>query len=222
MQPQRLGIASINADNDNATLLSAKTATRKSGNPSLSSGPIFNHLVRLSIPASMGMLFNTLYNLTDFWFAGKLSADALAGVSIAGSVFFLLLAVGIGIQTGASAVMAVDVGAGNEDKVADWADHVFGLSLILSVAVAVLGWLFAEPLIDIPGCRTGHCTAVAGIHQHYPVRGLYVCVELCRCRRAHGNGRYEVQSQCTGGRVLCQPDAQPATDIHARSGCVRA
>lgn len=101
----------------------------------------------------MGMLFNTLYNLTDFWFAGKLSAEALAGVSIAGSVFFLLLAIGIGIQTGASAVMAAEVGAGNEIKVAQWADHVFGLSLVLSVVVAILGWLFAEPLVVFLGAE---------------------------------------------------------------------
>ena len=139
----------------NSKHLNANTtaAPRKSSSPSLTSGPILGHLVRLSIPASMGMLFNTLYNLTDFWFAGKLSADALAGVSIAGSVFFLLLAVGIGIQTGASAVMAVDVGAGNENRVAEWADHVFGLSLILSVIVAALGWLFAEPLVIFLGAE---------------------------------------------------------------------
>ena len=101
----------------------------------------------------MGMLFNTLYNLTDFWFAGKLSSDALAGVSIAGSVFFLLLAIGIGIQTGASAVMAADVGAGNDEKVADWADHVFGLSLLLSIVVAMLGGLFAKPLVVFLGAE---------------------------------------------------------------------
>ena len=125
----------------------------KSAKVSLTHGSILRHLIRLSIPASMGMLFNTLYNLTDFWFAGKLSSDALAGVSIAGSVFFLLLAVGIGIQTGASAVMAIDVGAGEDKQVADWADHVFGVSLLLSVVVSILGWLFAEPLVTFLGAE---------------------------------------------------------------------
>jgi len=107
------------------------------------------------------MVFNTLYNLTDFWFAGKLSAEALAGVSIAGSVFFLLLAVGIGIQTGASALMAAEVGAGNQNKVADWADHVFGLSLVLSLVVAILGWFFAEPLVVFLGALDS--SAASGI-----------------------------------------------------------
>lgn len=60
----------------------------------------------------MGMMFNTLYNLTDIWFAGYLGDNALAGLSIAGSVFFLLLSIGLGIQAGASAMIAPEVGRG--------------------------------------------------------------------------------------------------------------
>lgn len=101
----------------------------------------------------MGMLFNTLYNLTDFWFAGMISSEALAGVSIAGTVFFLLLAIGVGMQTGASAVMAVEVGAGNDEAAADWLDHIFGLSLMLSASVAVLGWFYARPLVIFLGAE---------------------------------------------------------------------
>lgn len=122
-------------------------------NQSLTEGPVLGHLVRLSIPASMGMIFNTLYNLSDFWFAGRLSDDALAGVSIAGSVFFLLLAIGIGVQTGASAVIAPLVGKGDQSAVADWVDQVFGLSLLLSILIVVIGWLVAEPLVIFLGAE---------------------------------------------------------------------
>ena len=52
----------------------------------------------------MGMIFNTLYNLTDFWFAGMVSDQALAGVSIAGSVFFMIIGIGAGMQTGTRAL----------------------------------------------------------------------------------------------------------------------
>ena len=101
----------------------------------------------------MGMIFNTLYNLSDFWFAGKLSDEALAGVSIAGSVFFLILAIGIGIQTGASAVIAPEVGRGNTDGVADRTDQVFGLALLLSVIVTTTGLIWAEPLVRFLGAE---------------------------------------------------------------------
>lgn len=101
----------------------------------------------------MGMIFNTLYNLSDFWFAGLLSDEALAGVSIAGSVFFLILAIGIGIQTGASAVIAPEVGRGNTDGVADRTDQVFGLSLVLSGVVTIIGFICAEPLVLFLGAE---------------------------------------------------------------------
>ena len=125
----------------------------KSENTSLTEGSVVSHLLRLSIPASMGMIFNTLYNLSDFWFAGKLSDEALAGVSIAGSVFFLIMAIGIGIQTGASAVIAPEVGRGNTDGVADRTDQVFGLALLLSVIVTTTGLIWAEPLVRFLGAE---------------------------------------------------------------------
>ncbi len=108
----------------------------------------------------MGMVFNTLYNLTDFWFAGRLSDDALAGVSIAGNVFFLLIALGIGIQTGATALIAPVVGGGasayddtSQQTVADWVEQVFGLSLALSVVILIAGWFLAEPLVQFLGAE---------------------------------------------------------------------
>ena len=99
------------------------------------------------------MIFNTLYNLSDFWFAGKLSSDALSGVSIAGSVFFLLLAVGIGIQAGSSAVIAPEAGRSDHEAVVRWIDQVFGLSLVLSLLVWVLGASVAAPLVRFLGAE---------------------------------------------------------------------
>jgi len=99
----------------------------------LTTGPIGSHLLALAVPAAMGMIFNTLYNLTDFWFAGKLSDNALAGVSIAGSVFFLILSGSFGMQTGTTAIIATEVGKGNTESVISWLDQATGLGLMLSV-----------------------------------------------------------------------------------------
>lgn len=101
----------------------------------------------------MGMIFNTLYNLTDFWFAGMLSDASLAGVSIAGSVFFLLLSLGIGMQTGTSAVVAPEVGQGREDTAASYIDNAISVGLILSVIVMTMGWFFTEPLVRFLGAE---------------------------------------------------------------------
>ena len=45
----------------------------------LTSGPILIHLRTLAIPAALGMLFHTLYNITDVYFASMLSTDSQSG-----------------------------------------------------------------------------------------------------------------------------------------------
>jgi putative MATE family efflux protein len=101
----------------------------------------------------MGMVFNTLYNLTDIWFAGYLSDDALAGMSIAGSVFFLLLSIGIGMQAGASAMIAPGAGRGETSEVKDWINNVSGMAIGFSILSFLLGAFAAQPLVILLGAE---------------------------------------------------------------------
>ncbi len=122
-----------------------------SGHRDLTQGPIGSHLIALAVPAAMGMIFNTLYNLTDFWFAGMLSDNALAGVSIAGSVFFLIIGGSIGMQTGTTAMVAAEVGKGNTSTVIDWVDQATGLGIVISLLCLIGGLFVADPLIAFLG-----------------------------------------------------------------------
>jgi putative MATE family efflux protein len=109
----------------------------------------------------MGMVFNTLYNLTDIWFAGYLGDDALAGLSIAGSVFFLLLSIGLGIQAGASAMIAPEVGRGavkdavkgGTSPVKYWINNVTGMAIGFSVLSFLLGAFTARSLVVLLGAE---------------------------------------------------------------------
>ena len=137
----------------------------------LTTGPVGSHLLALAVPAAMGMIFNTLYNLTDFWFAGKLSEDALAGVAIAGSVFFLILSGSIGMQTGTTAIVATEVGKGNMASVSNWVNQATGLGLMLSVIVLLTGLFCAGPLIKFLGAEP----------EVFPYAKNYVVIVLWGC-----------------------------------------
>lgn len=119
----------------------------------LTEGSVYRHLISLSIPAALGLVFNTLYNLTDFWFAGKLSDQALAGVSIAGSVFFLIIAIGAGMQAGTTAMVASEVGRKQMDKVADWVDQAAGLGVVIGLVSLTIGLIIADDLIVLLGAE---------------------------------------------------------------------
>jgi O-antigen/teichoic acid export membrane protein len=101
----------------------------------------------------MGMVFNTLYNLTDIWFADYLGDDALAGMSIAASVFFLLLSIGVGLQAGASAMIAPGAGRGETHEVKDWINNVSGMAICFSVLSFLLGAFAARPLVVLLGAE---------------------------------------------------------------------
>ena len=65
----------------------------------LTRGPIPGHIVAMAAPIAVGMLVQTLYYLVDLYFVSRLGGVPLAGVSAAGNLMFLLLAL---TQTGMS------------------------------------------------------------------------------------------------------------------------
>ena len=47
----------------------------------LTKDPIWYLLGKVTIPASVGSLFQTFYNLVDTWFAGRISAEAIGAIA---------------------------------------------------------------------------------------------------------------------------------------------
>ena len=113
----------------------------------LTQGSIYQHMIRIGLPAALGMVFNTLYNLTDNWFAGQISDTALSGLSIASIVFALFAALAAGLQNGTSAMVAVDIGSGRRDHVKTWIWNANSIAWMMSVVIVMTGLLFAKDLL---------------------------------------------------------------------------
>ena len=86
----------------------------KQTNQDLTKGPMRQHFITLAIPAALGMLFATLYNVVDTFFAGRISTEAQAGLAIGFQAFFILMAVGFGLQSALSALVSNEKGGGNQ------------------------------------------------------------------------------------------------------------
>ncbi|MEM1400288.1 MAG: MATE family efflux transporter, partial [Pseudomonadota bacterium] len=71
----------------------------------LTTGPIAGHFRRLALPAAIGMLFSTLYNIVDTFYAGLISTTAQAGLAIGFQAFFVLVSVGFGMGSAMSALV---------------------------------------------------------------------------------------------------------------------
>jgi Na+-driven multidrug efflux pump len=111
---------------------------------SLTRGPIRTHLLRMAIPMSIGMFFNTMFNVTDTFFAGKLGTEALAGMSVSFSVFFILTAFVSGIGTGVAALLSNALGREDNAQVDQFTVNGLFLTLAVSSLLSVVGFLFSR------------------------------------------------------------------------------
>ncbi len=59
----------------------------------LTSGSLTRHLLTTAAYMLVTMVFQTLYMLVDLYWVGSLGSDAVAGVSVAGNLMFIVLAV---------------------------------------------------------------------------------------------------------------------------------
>lgn len=120
-----------------------------SANFDLTEGSIAQHFKKIAIPAAIGMVFTTLYNVVDVFYAGLLSTDAQAGLAIAFQVFFVLIALGIGLGSAMSALVGNALGAKDDAHAKHIAYQGISYGILASLACAILGLLFGDDLIGI-------------------------------------------------------------------------
>lgn len=108
---------------------------------------------RIAIPASVGMLFNTLYYIVDNFYAGMLSATALAGLSLAAPVFFMGMSIAIGIGQATNALVGNARGAGKDDEAAIYAGHALSFAWLTAIVVGALIYFSAPTLFYLMGAR---------------------------------------------------------------------
>jgi putative MATE family efflux protein len=112
----------------------------------LTTGPMARHFRNLAIPAALGMLFSTLYNVVDVFYAGRISTDAQAGLAVGFQAFFILMAVGFGLGVALSALVSNAKGAGDEAQTRRYASQGISFGMIASVVFMCIG-AFAGPLL---------------------------------------------------------------------------
>ncbi|MFO8042576.1 MAG: MATE family efflux transporter [Alkalispirochaeta sp.] len=115
--------------------------------------PIPGLIRKIAVPFALGMIFNTMFNVTDTFFAGRLSTDSLAALSLSFPMFFLVFGPGIGIQTGTSALIANALGAGDRNRAARYQIQAIILGIAVTIVVSVLLHLVLEPLYRLFGAE---------------------------------------------------------------------
>jgi|TARA_B110000495_G_scaffold92358_1_gene79769 putative MATE family efflux protein len=129
-------------------------------NKLLTSGSITKHVRDLALPSSIGLFFQTMYNVIDSFYAGQISTTALAAMGLSFPVFLLIIATSGGLSRGASALIANAIGSREEDKQRRYIAQSLSMGLVVSLALTVTGILAAKPLFQLLGA-TGEYLTIA-------------------------------------------------------------
>lgn len=114
----------------------------------LTTGSIPGHFRALAIPTAIGMVFTTLYNVVDVYYAGMISTAAQAGLAISFQVFMMLIAIGFGLSTAMGALVGNALGERSETE-SVIASQGLCFALIAAVAAVMLGCAFSPWLISL-------------------------------------------------------------------------
>ncbi len=108
-----------------------------------------------SVPAMVGMIVNALYNIVDSIFVGNgVGEIGLTAVTIAFPIMIILMAFGMLVGVGATALVSIRLG---EKRVAE-AEKILGNALSLvclgSLIVTPLGLYFLDPILIVMGASS--------------------------------------------------------------------
>ena len=117
----------------------------------LTETPIRQLIWPLAIPTIISMLVTGIYNSADTYFVGRISTEATAAVGLVFSVMAIIQALGFFCGHGSGNCLSRLLGGGKTKEAEEMAATGFAMALIIGIAVALLGNVFADRLADFIG-----------------------------------------------------------------------
>ena len=117
------------------------------------SGNLVKAILSLSIPVMINSFIQTMYNLTDTYWLGKLGTDELAAINLVTPVQNIVINFGSGLTVAGSVLIARYIGAGKKEEAKSMANQIFACSLIFSVTCALTVFLLSGLIVKWLGAE---------------------------------------------------------------------
>ncbi|HPE69299.1 MAG TPA: MATE family efflux transporter [Thermotogota bacterium] len=118
----------------------------------LGEAPVREVLIKLSVPAIIGMFVQALYNLVDAIYIGRgVGPLGIAGVGVSFPIQMVVMAFAMMIGIGGASMVSRALGAKDYEKAHQVTGNVFSLLLFFSAIISTLGLIFLSPLLRLFG-----------------------------------------------------------------------
>ncbi len=117
------------------------------------SGSIVKAILSLTIPMILNSFLQTMYNLTDTFWLGKLGTHELAAINLVTPLQNIVINFGSGITVAGAVLIAQYIGAGKKEDARSMANQIFACAMIFAIICAgviflttgnIVTWLGAE------------------------------------------------------------------------------
>lgn len=118
----------------------------------LGTAPLIPTLLKLGVPAAVGLLINALYNVVDTIFVGHgVGSLAVAALSIAFPLQMLVAAFAQALGAGGASVLSRRLGEGRPEDAARVVGSIVTTVALLTLVMSVLVLGFADPILRVFG-----------------------------------------------------------------------
>ena len=125
----------------------------KPGKDEILDGSVVTVLFKLGWPIMVSSLLQTMYNLIDTIWIGRLPGDegvnSMGAMSLAWPFVFLMLSIGMGLGIAALALVSQHTGARNYEEANKDAGQLFFILIVLSVTLGIVGFFITEPVMTL-------------------------------------------------------------------------
>jgi putative MATE family efflux protein len=111
---------------------------KKANRDLLLNGNMVKAILSLAIPVVINSFLQTMYNLTDTYWLGRLGTAQLAAINLVTPVQNIVINFGSGITVAGSVLIARYLGAKKDDEARSMANQIFACAMIFSVFCAAL------------------------------------------------------------------------------------
>ncbi|HEX8558402.1 MAG TPA: MATE family efflux transporter [Pyrinomonadaceae bacterium] len=116
-------------------------------------GSVGRAILLLSVPMVLEMVMESVFVVADVFFVARLGENAVATVGLTESMMVIVYTLAIGLSIGATAMVARRTGEHDAEGAARTAAQTLLLGLGVSVALGVVGVLFAPQLLGLMGAE---------------------------------------------------------------------
>ena len=133
---------------------------------------------QIAIPASTGLLFNTMYNVVDTFYAGLISTTAIASVALSFMIFFSIIGLGQGLASGITALIGNALGK-KKYKLASFYSHKALLFIpFISLFLTIPIFLYSDSLFTLLGAKDDYLSSAISYINPILIGSVFLMLNL--------------------------------------------